>query len=115
MRWDEFTVLLLDKWVRFAARDSRQVEFDTPVPGSMSVVDHGHRFEWLVQYVLQNRDMEEAKAKRFIRGLRPEISRYLVTLGIMTFDDVAQKAPLIEREELQAKLAPSRPQMSGKG
>lgn len=42
--------------------------------------------------------MEEEKAKRFIRGLRPEISTHLVILGLKTYHDAVQRAFLLERE-----------------
>lgn len=59
--------------------------------------------------------MEEEKAERFIRGVWPEISRYLVMQDVKTYHEVVQKSPLIEREELHVRPAASRSQMGGKG
>lgn len=75
----------------------------------MSVANYGHRFEQLIQYVSQYHDMEEDKEKRFIRGLMPEISKYLVTLGLTVYHEVVLKALLVKREELRTRLVPSGP------
>lgn len=115
MRWHEFTTLFHDRWVGYAAKDTHQVEIDILVEGSMSRADYGHRFKRLVQHVPPYQDMEEEEAKRFIRGIRSEINRYLVTLGITTFHEAVQKGLLIEREELRAKTTPSQPKMGKKG
>lgn len=53
--------------------------------------------------------------KRFIRGLRPEISKYLVTLGRKAYHDAVQNALLVKIEELRARLVPSQQQMGGTG
>lgn len=73
-----------------------------------------HRFDKLVQYVRHYDSDEEEKAARFIWGLRPEISRSLVTLGLTSYHEAVQKASLVEREDLRARPAPSHPQTSGK-
>lgn len=51
-----------------------------------------------MQHIPQYNDKEEAKTMRFIRGLRPEISKYLVTQGL--------NASFVEREELCTKPDP---------
>ncbi len=53
--------------------------------------------------------MEELKAKRFVKGLRPGIRRAVRPFNPITYHDAVQKALLVEQEEFEIKWLPSGP------
>lgn len=58
----------------------------------MNVLEYENEFDRLVRYVRQYHGMKEHKARRFIRGLWPEILGVLRPFGITSYHETTQKA-----------------------
>ncbi|MGK4277528.1 hypothetical protein, partial [Escherichia coli] len=82
----------LDQYVGDAVKDLRQLQFDQQEQGDRKVLAYKDKFDELVQFVPQYHHMEEQKAKRFLRGLRPDIRKALRPFWITNYHEMTQNA-----------------------
>ncbi|KAI3973480.1 hypothetical protein MKW92_000829 [Papaver armeniacum] len=92
MTWNRFKDLFIDKYVPDAARDRKFYEFMSLTKGGMSVSAYNDIFTRLLHYVAELIATDEAKAKKFIRGLDPEMRKQLSCLRIKTCEDALNRS-----------------------
>lgn len=56
-----------------ALQNQKEVEFVNFRQGNLSVIEYERQFNWLSRYAPHLVGIDERKARRFERGLRPEI------------------------------------------
>lgn len=81
MTWPEFSAMFHERWPSYAIHDNRKIEFDRLTQGIRSVTAYEQKFSQLVPYVPQYHGMESRKMKRFIRGIMPDIRKFVVTIS----------------------------------
>ena len=62
------------------------------------MVEYERRFTELSCYAKEFSSMEANQAKRFEQGLRPAIQEKLVALKIRDYEDMVDRAALVERD-----------------
>ncbi|KAI3860712.1 hypothetical protein MKX03_014748 [Papaver bracteatum] len=92
MTWNRFKDLFLNKYVPDAARDRKFYEFMALTKGGMSVSAYNVRFTRLSRYGAELIATDEAKAKKFIRVLDPEMRTQLSCLRIRTYEDALNRS-----------------------
>lgn len=76
-------------------RDQKETEFLELRQGSMSVVEYETKFNQLSRYAIHLVDTYIKKARRFERGLRPEIGGIMASLGLNTYAEAIERAQAI--------------------
>ncbi|KAI3854735.1 hypothetical protein MKX03_015000 [Papaver bracteatum] len=104
MTWNRFKGLFMDKYVPNAARERKFHEFMFLTKGGMSVSAYNDKFIRLSRYGADLITTEEAKAKKFIRGLDHEMRKQLSCLRIRTYED-ALSWSLDYEKEMEDQLA----------
>ncbi|KAI3888830.1 hypothetical protein MKW92_002234 [Papaver armeniacum] len=104
MTWNRFKDLFIDKYVPDAARNRKFSEFTSLTKGGMSVSAYNDKFIRLSQYGAELIATDEAKSKRFIRGLDPEMRKQLSCLRIKTYEDAFNRS-LDYEKEMEDQLA----------
>ncbi|KAI3867110.1 hypothetical protein MKX03_032690 [Papaver bracteatum] len=104
MTWNRFKALFMDKYVPDAARDRKFHEFMFLTKGGMSVSAYNDKFIRLSRYGAELVATDEAKAKKFIRGLDPEMRKQLSCLRIRTYEDSLNRS-LDYEKEMEDQLA----------
>ncbi|XP_026417391.1 uncharacterized protein LOC113312872 [Papaver somniferum] len=104
MTWNTFKTLFIDKYVRDAARDRKFYEFMSLTKGGMSVSAYNDKLTRLSRYGAGLITTDEAKAKKFIRGLDPEMRKQLSCLRIKTYEDALNRS-LDYEKEIEDQLA----------
>ncbi|KAI3893185.1 hypothetical protein MKW92_003730 [Papaver armeniacum] len=92
MTCNRFKDLFMDKHVPDAARDRKFHEFMFLTKGGMSVSAYNDKFIRLSRYGEDLIATEEAKEKKFIRGLDPEMRKQLSCLRIRTYEDALNRS-----------------------
>ncbi|KAI3883954.1 hypothetical protein MKW92_021385 [Papaver armeniacum] len=75
MTWNWFKDLFIDKYVPYTTRDRKFHEFMSLTKGGMSISAYNDKFIRLSRYGEELITTDEAKAKKFIRGLDPEMRK----------------------------------------
>ncbi|KAI3876540.1 hypothetical protein MKW98_015923, partial [Papaver atlanticum] len=104
MTWNRFKDLFINKYVPDAARDRKFYEFMSLTKGGMSVSAYNDKFTRLSRYGAELITTDEAKAKKFIRGLDPEMRTQLSCLPIRTYEDALNRS-LDYEKEMEDQLA----------
>ncbi|KAI3913175.1 hypothetical protein MKW98_007191 [Papaver atlanticum] len=104
MTWNRFKDLFIDEYVPDAARDRKFYEFMSLTKGGMSVSAYNDKFIRLSRYGAELIATDKAKAKRFIRGLDPEMRKQLSCLRIKTYEDALNRS-LDYEKEMEDQLA----------
>ncbi|KAI3860942.1 hypothetical protein MKX03_001389 [Papaver bracteatum] len=104
MTWNRFKALFIDKYVPDAVRDGKFYEFMSLTKGGMSVSAYNDKFSRLSHYGAGLITTDEAKAKKFIRGLDPEMRKQLSCLRIKTYEDALNRS-LDYEKEMEDQLA----------
>ncbi|KAK6119839.1 hypothetical protein DH2020_046412 [Rehmannia glutinosa] len=81
MTWDELKSLVIQQFFPQTYRDQNEREFLDLTQGSMTVLDYERKFNQLSHYATHLVDTDQKKAKRFVAGLRPELSGVISVLG----------------------------------
>ncbi|KAI3868551.1 hypothetical protein MKX03_035724 [Papaver bracteatum] len=97
MTWNRFKALFIDKYVLDAARDRKFYEFMSLTKGGMSVSAYNDKFSRFSRYGAGLITTDEAKAKKFIRGLDPEIRKKLSCLRIRSLSCVGLAVSTVRR------------------
>ncbi|XP_026414549.1 uncharacterized protein LOC113310182 [Papaver somniferum] len=85
--WDRFKVLFMDQYVPDSVRDRKFSEFMSLTKGGMSISAYNDKFLRLSRYGTELIATDEAKEKKFIRGLDSEMRKQLSCLRIKTYED----------------------------
>ncbi|KAI3859184.1 hypothetical protein MKW92_039362 [Papaver armeniacum] len=104
MTWNRFKDLFMDKYVPDAARDKKFYEFISLTKGGMSVSTYNDKFIRLLHYRAELISTDEAKEKKFIRGLDPEMRKQHSCLRIRTYEDALNRS-LDYEKEMEDQLA----------
>ncbi|KAI3850221.1 hypothetical protein MKW92_031001, partial [Papaver armeniacum] len=99
MTWNRFKDLFINKYVPDAARDKKFYEFMSLTKGTMSVSAYNDILTRLSHYGAELIATDEAKAKKFIRGLDPEMRTQLSCLRIRTYEDALNRSLDYEKEK----------------
>ncbi|KAI3919802.1 hypothetical protein MKW92_040094 [Papaver armeniacum] len=113
MTGNRFKDLFMDKYVPDAARDRKFYDFMSLTKGGLSVSTYNDKFIRLSHYGAELIATDEAKVKKFIRGLDLEMRKQLSCLRIRTYEDVLNRS-LDYEKEMEDQLAPrvrERPQL----
>ncbi|KAI3938993.1 hypothetical protein MKW92_046012 [Papaver armeniacum] len=113
MTWNRFKALFIDKYVPDAARDRKFYEFMSLTKGGMSVSAYNDKFTRLSRYGAELIATDEAKTKKFIRGLDPKMRTQLSCLRIRTYEDALNRSLDYEKkmEDQLATRIRERPQL----
>ncbi|XP_043687568.1 uncharacterized protein LOC122638783 [Telopea speciosissima] len=113
--WAQFTEAFLENYFSRNFREKKEIEFMSLIQGSKSVLEYQQAFEEYFYFAPTHLKVEEVKARRFERGLRANLSTYVVLHKYPTYAEVVQVAKLIEdqqREDYRAIQAGKRPMSS---
>lgn len=86
MTWKEFMEFVIQKYFPLSYCDRRKIEFLELKQRGMSEIEYKKKFTQLSRFATHLVDTEVKKARRFQRGLRPEITTILA--GHETLMDV---------------------------
>ena len=73
MMWALFKTLFLEKKFPRVKREEKEMEFISLKQRNLSLVEYERKFDKLSRYAPHLMDTEERKARRFEKGLRPEL------------------------------------------
>ena len=73
-------------------------EFLQLTQGSLSLVEYERKFDELSRFAPHLVDTEELKARRFERGLRPDLYNAIAVLPLPTYADILQRVQLIVKD-----------------
>ncbi|KAI3972457.1 hypothetical protein MKW92_012091 [Papaver armeniacum] len=104
MTCNRFKDLFMDKHVPDATRYRKFHEFMFLTKGGMSVSIYNDKFIRLSRYGADLIATDEAKEKKFIRGLDPEMWKQLSCLRIRTYEDALNRS-LDYEKEMEDQLA----------
>ncbi|KZV41895.1 hypothetical protein F511_21340, partial [Dorcoceras hygrometricum] len=85
--------------------DSREREFDNLKQGDMRVAEYARRFSALLVYMPAVANQERTKRNKFLKGLRPDLYRMVLSGSPETFMEAVNNAVDIE-ESLMDHEAP---------
>ncbi|KAF3451307.1 hypothetical protein FNV43_RR07402 [Rhamnella rubrinervis] len=83
-----FKELFLEKYFSIIKQDEKKAEFLCLTQGNFSLVEYERKFDELSHYVPHFVNTEERKARRFEKGLRPELYNAIAVLRLLTYADV---------------------------
>ncbi|XP_042485955.1 uncharacterized protein LOC122066195 [Macadamia integrifolia] len=95
LTWDHFKVAFYNNYFPDSVRERKETEFMELKQGSNSVLEYQQDFEKLF-FALEHLKGNQAKAKRFEKGLRPTIGVVLVAQYLHSYTQVVQAAKSIE-------------------
>ncbi|XP_062075574.1 uncharacterized protein LOC133779656 [Humulus lupulus] len=104
MTWEDFVQAFSTKYYNAAILDTRVDEFVTLVQGNLSVTDYAQKFDRLVSFAPEIVPTEVMRIQRFMRGLKPTISRDVkMTSGeVVSYAEVLDKA--LEAKYLEDRI-----------
>ncbi|KAJ4702887.1 Cellular nucleic acid-binding protein [Melia azedarach] len=100
--WDRFKELFDEKYFPQSLRDDKEAEFIQLTQGSKSLIEYERKFEELSRFAPHLLDTEARKARRFERGLKPELRKLISVLELKTYSAVLQKAQILAKDEVEA-------------
>nr|KYP41406.1 hypothetical protein KK1_037240 [Cajanus cajan] len=103
--WVCFKRAFLEKYFPKSVRHAREAEFMRLQQGEMSVTKYVVRFEHLAHFYTQATS-KAWKCREFAEGLKYDLRRVVVSLAIMEFPALVEKAKVMER--LQSVLKPTK-------
>ncbi|XP_056162595.1 uncharacterized protein LOC130136574 [Syzygium oleosum] len=95
--WDAFVEAFYNKYFSDCAREQKMNEFQRLRQNQLTVDQYEARFAELSQYAPRLIEDPVDKARRFRDGLKPEIKDQLVPLNLKNYDELYDRAQLIER------------------
>ncbi|XP_022874312.1 uncharacterized protein LOC111393154 [Olea europaea var. sylvestris] len=101
LTWDQFKMELTEKFFPQALRDYKEAEFLRLVQGDMEIFEYESKFEELSRYASHLVSTELMKAKRYERGLYPEIRQIVSSHDLTTFQEVVKKAQIVTYSEMK--------------
>ncbi|XP_043693048.1 uncharacterized protein LOC122643495 [Telopea speciosissima] len=76
--WAQFTEIFLENYFPRNFHDKKEAEFMSLIQGSRVVLDYQQMFEELFYFVPEHLKLEYVKARRFEKGLKPNIDTTVV-------------------------------------
>ncbi|XP_059658460.1 uncharacterized protein LOC132304755 [Cornus florida] len=98
MTWTTFEELFYAQYFRDVVREAKLQEFLHLTQRNMTVAEYDAKFMELSRFRKCLIAMEEMKASKFERGLRPTIREKLVALRIRQYSDMVDSAMSVDRE-----------------
>ncbi|XP_042519155.1 uncharacterized protein LOC122092921 [Macadamia integrifolia] len=116
LTWEHFKVAFYNNYYLDSVRERKETKFIELKQGSNSVLEYQQDFEKLFFFTPEHLKGDQAKAKRFEKGLRSAIGTLLVAQYLHNYAQVVQAAKSIEDKQrenyhtIQGKrtVAPSR-------
>lgn len=100
IEWARFLVLFNEKYLPPSIKDSKSMEFQNlKQRGSMTVIDYESQYTTLANYASHLIPDDNAKARRFEEGLRPDLRKAIKLLKLQTYAEVLDRALMLEKEE----------------
>ncbi|XP_026459422.1 uncharacterized protein LOC113360090 [Papaver somniferum] len=92
---------IVENWefVTDVSRDRKRSEFMDIEQGEMSLAEFVNKYRGLSRYAPEITSNDEVNARKFIRALKPQISRQLAGFQIKTFQEALSRGFSIERED----------------
>ncbi|KAK1258538.1 hypothetical protein QJS04_geneDACA023541 [Acorus gramineus] len=103
--WERFVQLFNEKYFPEAVRREKEQKFLYLQQGGRSVAEYDAEFTRLSRFGAHVLRDEEARARRFERGLRPEIRISLIALKFPTYALVLERALLLEQNLAEIERA----------
>ncbi|XP_030453721.2 uncharacterized protein LOC115675261 [Syzygium oleosum] len=101
VNWNTFVEAFNGKYFSECARDRKMKEFLQLQQNNMTVDQYEARFAQLSRYALKFIEDPVERAKRFRDGLNPDIRRQLVPLNLKDYNELYERAQLVEKESLE--------------
>ncbi|XP_020203840.1 uncharacterized protein LOC109789333 [Cajanus cajan] len=98
VNWENFRKVFLEKYFPDSSRYAKEAEFLRLQQGNMSVQEYVVKFEHLARYYSQA-ITEAWRCRKFSEGLRYELKKAIVPMGIVEFPVLVEKAKIVERFE----------------
>ncbi|XP_039165915.1 uncharacterized protein LOC120292101 [Eucalyptus grandis] len=95
--WNAFVEVFNGKYFSDCTREQKMTEFQRLCQGLMSMDQYNAKFTELSKYAPRLIDDPVDRARRFQDGLRSEIKDPLVPLNLKDYNDLYERAQLIER------------------
>ncbi|XP_022843179.1 uncharacterized protein LOC111366705 [Olea europaea var. sylvestris] len=92
MTWDQFKTEMLEKYFSQALHNYKEAKFLQLIQGDMDIIEYERKFEQLSWYAPHLASTEQMKARRYERGLHPEIRQIVSFHELTTFREVVKKA-----------------------
>ncbi|XP_056175905.1 uncharacterized protein LOC130140480 [Syzygium oleosum] len=103
--WNAFVELFNGKYFSDCARERKMAEFQQLHQNHLSVDQYEARLAELSKYAPRLVEEPIDKARRFRDGLKPEIKDQLVPLNLKNYDELYERAQLIERNMTERTAA----------
>ncbi|XP_026428958.1 uncharacterized protein LOC113324893 [Papaver somniferum] len=113
--WVEFRLAFLNKYFPQTARNQRMIEFMQLTQRNMTVAQYQAKFEELSRFATHLVENEELKAFKFQEGLRPSIKGRLSILKITSYNEIVERAMIVERDIEERNQQPFVPQDQRQG
>ncbi|KAI3904265.1 hypothetical protein MKW92_046458 [Papaver armeniacum] len=97
--WNRFKELFFQEFVTDVSRDRKRSEFMNIEQGEMSLAEFVNKYRGLSRYAPEITSNDEVNARKFIRALKPQISRQLAGFQIKTFQEALSRGFSVERED----------------
>ena len=101
--WAEFERVFLEKYFPSTQRRLKSREFSTLQQMNMPVGDYQAKFEELMRFAPELIPDDNAKARRFEEGLRPQIKEKVMMLKLDRYTDVVERALMAEQMMRESK------------
>ncbi|XP_048132209.1 uncharacterized protein LOC125314295 [Rhodamnia argentea] len=96
--WDTFVEAFNNKYFSRTAREQKMAEFFRLRQNQMTVDQYEAKFSELSKYAPRLIEDPEDRARRFGDGLKPEIKSVLAPFNLQDYDDLYERAPIVERD-----------------
>ena len=106
--WNYLVKKFNEKYIPGVVKDRLAMEFQDLKQGQLTVSQYEAKFTQLSRYAEKLVSEEEDRAKRFVRGLRPEIRSKLVPFQLQVYSQAVEKALEIESDMQESQETRSR-------
>jgi len=103
VNWEEFVRAFNRKHFCDCTRDKKITEFVQLEQRELTVDQYEAKFYESSRYAPRLIKDREEKAKRFLKGLRADIRKQLVPLNIRDYNEIYERAQLVEQELMRER------------
>ncbi|KAL3724957.1 hypothetical protein ACJRO7_030034 [Eucalyptus globulus] len=96
--WNAFVEAFNGKYFSETAREMKMAKFQRLRQGSMTVDQYETKFAELLQYAPELVENPANRVRRFRDRLRPELRSPLILLNLRNYNDLYERAQMIERD-----------------
>ena len=96
LTWEEFTTVFMDTYFPQYARDRKKQEFLDLRQGSMKVAEYTTRFRHLEKYCPHTYTTDEARAKKYVQGLRDGLRTRVLTSRPQNLNQAIEMATILQ-------------------